>query len=391
MRNALHLIIIPLLLLTGCSFLEEDLPDYRSRNSCQRRVGEPNKNESPGPSEGDPASVADTSFFVSAVRCSPGYDWRRDIAYGAYQGELVLYRNGKPEVTVAIGEENGASADPDMHHIIGGHLYTEYSTPTETIIGMDGTELLRFGGREFLKGLIVKGGDIHTLSQRRSGQGFSYRINGECVVERAEGTIFGSMGDPAYGPCGALYECGGRMCFAYSVRSGSTSRCYTVEDGVERAVSRTGTGAVLDVKVIPTGTVSISENQFGRVWSSGRIWADGYGYVICGDCRPQAAITERTAAYHSDRGVFKDLGVAGSLVFYLDDGPVVIDRTELDENYYLFSNADIALLGSEAVMALTPRGDGSPSVMRGEKKIMEFGDLNGFLTGLEIIVTPPTK
>ena len=37
-----------------------------------------------------------------------------------------------------VGEEYHISPDPDMHRVIEGHLYTDYSTDKETIIKKDG-------------------------------------------------------------------------------------------------------------------------------------------------------------------------------------------------------------------------------------------------------------
>ena len=130
--------------------------------------------------------------YLTAVRFPDGFAWDLDTC--AVEGSvwIDLYRDGGLVRSIPAG----ASIHPDMHRYVGGHLYTDYSTDSETVISRDGTELFRFDGREALRGFLVREDGIHTLGQDRDGDGFTYRIDGRTVFRSETGAILGSPDTP---------------------------------------------------------------------------------------------------------------------------------------------------------------------------------------------------
>ena len=131
--------------------------------------------------------------YVTAMDYQKDYDWRSDRSPESVKCSLVVFADGVPIMKVPVGEAHEVSADPDMHRIVKGHLYTDYSTETETVIKRDGRPLFRYEGRESLCGLEVIGEDVYTLGQNRSGNGFSFRRNGEFLLQRGTGSLIGVM------------------------------------------------------------------------------------------------------------------------------------------------------------------------------------------------------
>lgn len=166
-----------------------------------------------------------TVCYITVLDYQDGYDWRSDREKGSVKCSLVVFADGVPMMKVPVGDAYLTSSDADSHRMIGGHLYTDFSTDGETIIKKDGKEVFRYPGREFLQGMVVDGEDIYTLGHSRDGEGFSYRKNGEILLERASGRTFSR-----------LHRDDGHICFAYSesIASalGSVERYYSVVDGV---------------------------------------------------------------------------------------------------------------------------------------------------------------
>lgn len=149
--------------------------------------------------------------------------------------DIVLFKDGIRILTLGTGDDVEVSKDPDMHHIAGGCLYTEFTTATETVIKRNGEELIRYSGREILKGIIVKDEALYTLGQDKDGQGFSFRKDGEILLSNTEGRVWGDMYEASYSPAGALYEDRGDICFIYCTGSGRSATWYAVRDGKEKA------------------------------------------------------------------------------------------------------------------------------------------------------------
>lgn len=194
----------------------------------------------PGVNAGS-ADSGKTVTYVTAVEYPDGYDWRVDMEKGSVKCSLVVYADGLPMMKVPVGNVYETSSDPDMHRMEGGHLYTDYSTDSETVIRKDGKEILRYDGREMICGLLVEGDDVHTLGHPRQGEGFTYRINGEVVIGRDAGRSFSR-----------LYRDDSSICFAFcepvlSLKD-TISRYYHVADGnISQAAVREDVRKVWDV------------------------------------------------------------------------------------------------------------------------------------------------
>ena len=143
----------------------------------------------------DSSSTARKRCYITALDYPDDYDWRADAENGTVKCSLVVFADGRPVMKVPVGHEYCISPDPDMHRVIKGHLYTDYSTEEETVIKKDGQELFRYNGREMIVGMAVKDEDIYTLGQARQGDGFSYRKNGDIIMERQKGRVFPRLQD----------------------------------------------------------------------------------------------------------------------------------------------------------------------------------------------------
>ena len=175
-------------------------------------------------SAGDDIIPPGEHVYMTAVRFPDGYAWDLDTC--AVEGEvwIDLYRDGERVRSIPAG----ASIHPDMHRYRGGHLYADYSTPTETVLSRDGAELFRFEGRETLRGFLVREDGVHTLGQDRDGDGFTYRIDGRTVFRSETGSVLGSSDTPGE-PGGALIEYGDDVYYVC---------CFPSERGKEYQVMR---------------------------------------------------------------------------------------------------------------------------------------------------------
>ncbi len=174
-----------------------------------------------GPGKTDPEKQV---VYVTAMDYPDGYNWKVDREKGTVRCSLVVYADGVPKMKVPVGDEYEVSSDPDMHRMMDGHLYTDFSTDSETVIKKDGKDAFRYSGREMICDMIEYEGDIYTLGHSRTGNGFTYRKNGEIILERRNGRSFGR-----------LHKDGDSISFAFaeSVDSaeGEWERYYMAVDG----------------------------------------------------------------------------------------------------------------------------------------------------------------
>ncbi len=172
----------------------------------------------------DVENTAQTVVHVTALNYPDGYDWRTDREKGTVKCTLVVYADGVPIMKVPVGDMYEVSSDPDMHRMVKGHLYTDYSTETETVIRRDGAEIIRYPAREMICDMVEKDGDVYTLGHSREGRGFSCRRNGEIIVGRPDGYSFGRLSHE-----------GDSVCFTFrepaSSSEESVERCYHVVNG----------------------------------------------------------------------------------------------------------------------------------------------------------------
>ena len=177
-----------------------------------------------GPLDEGASGVLDQICYITALDYQKGYDWKSDSSRESVKCSLVVYADGKLIMKVPVGDVYEVSADPDMHRIIDGQLYTDYSTDSETVIKKNGVTLFRYQGREAICGMAVRSDDVYTLGQDRCGDGFTYRKNGEVLFSRPSGVVMGR-----------LRTADDSLCFAYFDRiqsaDGPVERYYSVCEG----------------------------------------------------------------------------------------------------------------------------------------------------------------
>lgn len=316
----------------------------------------------PYPLVGDRASGAwedkdGPVVLVSAVGYPEGFDWRRDSVYGAVSGASLLLFHGRDTVLeIPAGKPPVGTLSPDMVHFIDGHLYVETIDGAETVILRDGTEVLRYHGKEIMKGIMEYGGALFTLGQNRVSSGFSLRRNGEVLFAGSTGYVCGSMGETGYGVTGALYDGGNGPVFAYWRPMYADDGPYAprewffVENGVP--------GRVL----------------FGTDWSvlfdarrvAGRsVWYRGQGHLYADSL---------DTAFIRMRGGRVDGMVAPSGTYSMSD------------TCRIFSHECGCLAGGEFYVALTPSATGTRPRLWHDGREMSI-PVNGYLTG--VYVTDP--
>ena len=215
----------PILLLAGllaaCTGFDHERPEGPKRMDTTL---------SHSPADSAARIRTDTTVYVTAVEFPTGYDWQRDTAGRTAACRLVVFAGVKRILELPVGDAFGISPDPDMHRLRGGHLYTDFSTDTETLVKKDGEELFRFDGREMFCGFLVQGEDILTLGQNRRGAGVTLRRNGVPVFSDPQG--YTHEGYASAFPCGALNEDQDELCFSYYRLEDSKKTWFLVRDGI---------------------------------------------------------------------------------------------------------------------------------------------------------------
>ena len=406
MKTSPWLILPVSAVLAACVWLDGGPdPDARMRIDCERGTSPPSATAhppAPGPDDPAPAPPPDTTVWLSAVRFPKDYDWQRDTAYGTAPFELVLYRDFAPELVLPFGPDACFVADPDRHHILSGHLYTERIADGCTRIGRDGRELFRFGQREFLVGLLEDGDDLYTLSRSVSGQGFSFRKNGEVLLSRTDGIPFGRLDDPSYGPTGALYRDGGAPVFCFRMDFPGGTSLYRVQDGRESPLKESLPGTrVLDLKVRDGRPLVLHPLSSSGGLQDGRIWPEGKAYAVTGrfpdgaggwfsgvrdaaDSAPRRLCSEDATLYRTAEADFAvSTDAEGTVRWY---GPSGSGRSD---GPCLFPGPGCAAAaGTLLVLAFTPRqAHALPQIRRGGR-VTEL-DLYGYVSSVAVSLSPP--
>lgn len=244
-----HLIFAAALLAASCQ-PSLDTGSPRSSHFVKTRYGDGEEVVIPTES-----SSIDTTICFCAVDFPQGYDWKKDSACGNSSATLRIYRNFELVASFGTGESLCIGTDPDTHHWLNGNLYSEYNLYGQTVISRNGKELFRYEGKEFLKGLLEIDGDIWTLGQNCSGRGFSLRCNGDEVLKRTDGVIFGDLASWTHE---GLYLDSGKICFCYQRETVSTNNLYKVIDSKE-SLHTTRSQTVHDMK-ISSGAVQIVQS-----------------------------------------------------------------------------------------------------------------------------------
>lgn len=189
--------------------------------------------DSPGNSSGGGNSIVPVCY-MTAADYAKGYDWRADEARETVKCSLVVYVDGIPAMKAPVGEIHEICSDPDMHRVIDGHLYTDYSSSGQTVIKKNGVFLFSYPGEERLCNMLSKGEDIYTLGESRTGTGFSFRKNGESIVSRENASLIGSLkssGDSLnFTFCEEIRNAGGSIMRYYSVYGSKVSQIALRDD-----------------------------------------------------------------------------------------------------------------------------------------------------------------
>jgi hypothetical protein len=254
--------------------------------------GTPRSSHEPGAARRADSTATDASpgehVYLTAVRFPDGYAWDLDTC--AVDGEvwIDLYRDGEKVRSVPAG----ASVHPDMHRYTGGHLYTDYSMDTLTVVSRDGAELFRFEGREALLGFLVREDGVHTLGQDRDGDGFTYRIDGRVVYRSETGAVLGGpdalteYGEDVYYTCSLPSGQGKEY---HVMRNAERFQSFPASDGtrdilfaggkVSRLRSKSRSGLVLEVDGKGTGLgIGVGETC---LWSRLLSWEDDVVALVC--------------------------------------------------------------------------------------------------------------
>ena len=355
----------------------------------------------------------DTVVYVSAVTVPDNYDWRRDSSYGSVAGELLLLKNGIPQFSTVAGAGSLIDISPDTHHLMGGHIYTEYTSSDGTVICRDGKPLLRYPQRERLKGFLIKSADIYTLGRSLDGEGFCYRRNGEVLLRQDSGSIFGDFTNTAYGRNGALYMDAGSVCFCFK----NSSACYSVRDGVmKEEKTSAGVSRIIEMRILNStvyyvadylGTMIVFAPGFNRTLQcntpvraaslflrEGEPWiiADADNATICRRVQDAGSASAGVRFAGSSNfifdagGRFYSAGVeSGTLSIKNEDGEYLF----VQDSTYFFGPGSINCIGEQIYALINPRErDRLPALWHGgtgkEYKI------NGYLTALEVGISPPS-
>ena len=363
--------------------------------------------------------VRDTSVLVSAVEFPEDYDWQRDTAFGAVSGKVLLIRNGDRILEIPTGSSGKASLDPDMHHLVDGHLYTEYSDGSRTYLSCDGESLYTFDGREYLRGLLPLDGHLYTLSQRRDGNGFVLRRDGDVLMDKDAGIVLKSFSDYPDRQSGALYENEGKICFHYSKGLGSDRVWYSVQDLAESQIY-VYDGELLDARFFGDDLCVVStlsgrglQMTIGKrqnvVQKAANPKLSGVSLIKSGQevlaigrmkyTRPSS--TGQVTCIWSYSGV--KASVDGSYQFVTDDenniflygpspsgdsGTEVVDsrceRVSSIGGMVPYSRRVAAMLGNQMYLALSPADSSGRTVLWSKGKETELA-INGFLTDIDVI------
>ena len=360
-----------------------------------------------------PAPEGDTTLYISAVSVPDSYDWRRDTSYGGVPCELVFLKNGQPVFTVTTGAGSTVSSSPETHHILDGHLYTEYNTASGTVICRDGAELFSYQGREILRGLALHGGALYTLGRDKVKGGVVLRRDGEIVLRQEGGTPFGDFSSFSRST-GALYEDSGKLCFCFK----TATACYMVVDGEMRDV-QTGVNPsrVADMRiflgqpyyVVDYGSsVLIFTPQRSYAMPTNVRWKDPHLAFL--ENRPYvAAINEKGEGVCkslddlSRAYAFPDLFGEGMFIYpharrpwavSYSQGNLKLQRAVGDhlfvrDSSFFFGPACACMAGESIFLAVTPREEGlQPFVWHAGTRTTCA--LNGYITGIDVQVSPPS-
>lgn len=396
------LLAAAIVLAAGCNILEDGF--FSGQRRAPRAPGQ--RPETPGAPARDSSDTGgipippkpDTIIYCSAVRCPDDYDWQRDTACNTVSCEVLLYRDGKEILHIPAGRGFCVSPAPDLHHIIDGHLYTEYCTLTETVVCRDGEELVRFRGNEILLGLVYRDGHVHTLSRKRDGSGITYRKDGEILLAQGNIAVFGGFDNPAYPDTGALYVDGDDIVFCYK-GTGPSAACHAVTNGHDRELGLPKTG-ILDVRINGGATLKATALDRDARWTEASVIIGSrfvsIGMVLGWVCAVIRDMPGSQRIYKGEAAVYCS-GQNAVAVSCNADGTVSAHYSTLKEQQYegswlLFTTDCCAMVGDELLVGLSPRERGGRAKLCLGTKTWELEGLgNGFITGVAGTISLPNQ
>lgn len=359
----------------------------------------------------DTSATARKVCFLTALDYPDGYDWKADPGTGSVKCSLVVYADGVPAMKIPVGNEYHVSSDPDMHRVIKGDLYTDFSTDDETIIKKNGKEIFRYSGREMLMGMAVSGKDVFTLGKPRQGSGFAYRKNGETIIERSSGWVFPRLRNErdsiSFAFCENIESAGGVIGRYYHVMNGRISQIAVREDlkkvwdvichegqvcyiasltGVRSPVLIRESGykamdipegmEMIDCRLVPAGKVIGIESvcsMNGRSLTSG-LWKDGSlyhmfpsGVTAGGICAEEDGIC---CTLHSGLAPGKDMIFRCGETFAVPEG------------YAVMGDSPIGMMEGILNVGLSSLSGGKPMIWK-DGKTQEL-DINGCICTLTV-------
>ena len=406
-RKRLAILAAAALIAAGCSWLEPN-GSYIARCDKFPRGGPTDgRGGSSDSTETAKPFIPDTIVWASAVQVPDDYYWPRDTAMGVMDAKLLLFKDDEQVLSIPIGASCGISPNPETHHILEGHLYTEFNSSSGTQIRRDGELVCQYEGREVLKVLLPVEGDLFTLGLDKDDNSLVYRKNGTIMLKMDGARALGGLGENSP----ALYLDGGHQYFAM-FQSGST---YLVKDGsMKKAEALSNT--VMDYRIIdgvPCCIFTMGNNIF--------VLQDKKKSVLC---EKQGALEDFHVVGTADglfaAGTSKGKTIVrnirdsctlefegGSLFLYESGGkmysvkahrPVSVQMAETGmpgkgkllmegSGCYFFSRGCGDSLDGSLYLAVSA-DDGPPFIWKDGEKLREFS-LNGYLTGVEVQLTSP--
>jgi len=389
------LLFIALLAAASCSLVDGPMSMGSSKGRRPSRNGSKDIQVSPN------LPSPDTIIYLSALSFPEDYDWARDSGVGNVKADILLFRNCEKVLSVPVG--GLVSPDADRHHVVSGHLITQFNKTGRLELGMDGGRLFSYAGEGELRGLLFWGTTIYSLVALSNG-GFTLRKDNEVLISRNSGYIFGSLNDQSYPETGALYMDGSSLVFCYAELEDGSWRHFSYADG--RAEEEPGPedgSRAFDMKRHDGKSCIVKEIMNGYRWSpNSRIWNGRNGLpVICGDVQSLSGGEWCSMFMDTYDYGMTTIGPPEGELYVSADGIGfchIYDRegsTRLYRNgmqvlqpeglYSYISPLCTALAGSTPVLVLSPReGSASPYVLIGNKcSVLDFC---GFFTSVRTTI-----
>jgi len=343
--------------------------------------------------------LRDTVFLISAVVFPEDYDWQRDSIFGDVSCSLRIYRNSEIALEIPAGIDARVALSPDYHHIISGSVFTEYADAQGTTVKKDGEVIAEWGEREKLHGLMIKDGVVHTLGLSLPGGELVYRRDGTPVRKIKDGIPVGGFGMDGYGPCGAMYEVEGQVCFVYKNVYGDSQTLTLVKDGKTLDQSVLQSANILDARVgnlgnallyTSGGTMSlfVGDSLITRIGKRDGLHCVSGQIVDYRDCLSVAGMfrdEKRNYMYGILRGQeFIRIEGTPAYIYCRGQNYAWMEQPPGDRpDCYFFHRNCACLLDDGLAMVLTPKNQESPPFLKYKTRVTEF-NLHGYLSGLAV-------